>query len=77
MKAQRSRLNREFAPVIGMALAVSLLIGIGGCKAKEQGDSAPPANPQVVQVADMNLITRGPASLADGQKVEAQEEEKK
>lgn len=55
MKAQNSRLNRELAPVLGIALTASLLIG--GCKAKEEGDGAPPANPQVVQVADMNLIT--------------------
>jgi cobalt-zinc-cadmium efflux system membrane fusion protein len=30
---------------------------LSGCKAKQQGDGAPPANPTVVQVADMNLIT--------------------
>jgi len=41
-----------------MALAVAAsLLALSGCKGKEQGDTAPPANPQVVSVADMNLIT--------------------
>jgi cobalt-zinc-cadmium efflux system membrane fusion protein len=41
------------AALIPLALGVLLL---AGCKSKEQGDGAPPPA-QVVQVADMNLIT--------------------
>ena len=30
---------------------------LSGCKSKDNGDTAPPANPQVIAVNDMNLIT--------------------
>ncbi|MGA2539044.1 MAG: efflux RND transporter periplasmic adaptor subunit [Terracidiphilus sp.] len=42
-------------PVLALSLAACASL-LTGCKAKEQGDGAPPAA-QVVQVADMNLIT--------------------
>jgi cobalt-zinc-cadmium efflux system membrane fusion protein len=42
--------------VLAIAVAASLL-ALSGCKPKESGDTAPPANQQVVSVADMNLIT--------------------
>jgi membrane fusion protein, heavy metal efflux system len=41
---------------IALALAVSLIPALSGCKGKEQGETAPPPA-KVVQVADMNLIT--------------------
>ena len=39
-----------------LTLAMTVLIVLSGCKGKEQGDGAPPPA-QVIQVADMNLIT--------------------
>jgi len=39
-----------------LALALTTFIAFSGCKGKEQGDGAPPPA-QVIQVADMNLIT--------------------
>lgn len=39
------------------AAAIAMTLACDGCKSKEQGDGAPPANQQVVSVADMNLIT--------------------
>lgn len=39
-----------------IALAASLPLAFSGCKAKEQGDGAPPPT-QVIRVPDMNLIT--------------------
>ena len=42
-------------PIIVLAALAGLVLA--GCKSKEQGDGAPPPNPQVIQVADMNLIT--------------------
>jgi cobalt-zinc-cadmium efflux system membrane fusion protein len=41
---------------MALGLATSLGIILTGCKAKEQGDGAPPPA-QVIQVADMNLIS--------------------
>ncbi len=41
---------------LALALAAVLGLALSGCKGKEQGDGAPPAA-QVIQVADMNLIT--------------------
>jgi cobalt-zinc-cadmium efflux system membrane fusion protein len=39
-----------------LALATALGMALSGCKGKDQGDGAPPVA-QVIQVADMNLIT--------------------
>ncbi len=39
-----------------IALAASLPLAFSGCKAKEQGDGAPPPT-RVIRVPDMNLIT--------------------
>ena len=39
-----------------ITLAASLPLAFSGCKAKEQGDGAPPPT-QVIRVPDMNLIT--------------------
>ncbi|MGP8271753.1 MAG: efflux RND transporter periplasmic adaptor subunit [Terracidiphilus sp.] len=41
---------------LALALAAGLGLALSGCKSKEQGDGAPPSA-QVIQVADMNLIT--------------------
>lgn len=42
--------------ILALCLSFSAAFFLSGCKAKEQGDGAPPPA-QVVQVADMNLIT--------------------
>ena len=42
---------------LALGLAASAVLLLAGCKAKEQGDGAPPANQPVIQVADMNLIS--------------------
>jgi membrane fusion protein, heavy metal efflux system len=42
---------------VALALIASAFVLLSGCKAKEQGDGAPPANQQVIPVNDMNLIT--------------------
>jgi cobalt-zinc-cadmium efflux system membrane fusion protein len=44
-------------PIPQLALAASLCLVLSGCKAKDQGDSAPPQNQKVITVSDMNLIT--------------------
>src|SRR5580698_11364956 len=44
------------AALVLPAMVLPALV-LAGCKGKEQGDGAPPPNPQVIQVADMNLIT--------------------
>lgn len=49
---QRCRTHRKLIPCVAVAGML-----LSGCKEKEQGDGAPPANPQVVSVADMNTIT--------------------
>ena len=41
---------------LALGLAASLGLLLSGCKAKDTGDTAPPAA-QVIQVADMNLIS--------------------
>ena len=41
------------------ALALSVALTVSGCKAKDEGDGAPPPA-QVVEVPDMNLITIDP-----------------
>jgi cobalt-zinc-cadmium efflux system membrane fusion protein len=40
-----------------LVLAALLCLSVSGCKSKDQGDGAPPANPTVIPVADMNVIT--------------------
>jgi len=47
-----TQLRYLFAGTIVIAAA----LGVSGCKAKDEGDGAPPAA-KVIQVADMNLIT--------------------
>jgi cobalt-zinc-cadmium efflux system membrane fusion protein len=42
---------------LALAVAAFFCVLLSGCKEKDKGDTAPPANPQVVQVNDMNLIT--------------------
>jgi membrane fusion protein, heavy metal efflux system len=42
--------------LITLALGISVIPALCGCKGKEQGETAPPPA-KVVQVADMNLIT--------------------
>jgi cobalt-zinc-cadmium efflux system membrane fusion protein len=41
---------------LALSLAAALGVVVTGCKEKDQGDGAPPANQQIVNVADMNLI---------------------
>jgi cobalt-zinc-cadmium efflux system membrane fusion protein len=41
---------------LALALTASMGLAVSGCKGKDQGDGAPPPA-QVIQVADMNLIT--------------------
>jgi len=41
---------------LGLAVCLGLLSGCKGAKDKDQGEGAPPPS-QVIQVADMNLIT--------------------
>jgi membrane fusion protein, heavy metal efflux system len=41
---------------LALTLATALSFFLCACKSKEQGDTSPPT-PQVIQVADMNLIT--------------------
>ena len=49
---------RQFAvSSLALALATSAGLLLSSCKAKDLGDSAPPANQPVIQVADMNLIS--------------------
>jgi cobalt-zinc-cadmium efflux system membrane fusion protein len=47
---------KQFPRASVLALVVSAGIALNGCKAKEKGDGSPPPA-QVIQVADMNLIT--------------------
>jgi cobalt-zinc-cadmium efflux system membrane fusion protein len=43
-------------PKASLAVALATALTLSGCKGKEQGDGAPPPA-QVIQVADMNLLT--------------------
>ena len=45
---------------VALALAAIGALTLSGCKAKETGSGAPPANQTVIQVADMNLLTIDP-----------------
>jgi cobalt-zinc-cadmium efflux system membrane fusion protein len=51
-----SSLKRLPSTSIALALALSTVLALSGCKEKAQGDSAPPPA-KVIQVADMNLIS--------------------
>ena len=68
--------NAPLAPVLAAPLGLALLgLALSGCKAKQQGDGAPPPA-QVIQVSDMNLITVdskdvGKFPLAAAEKVES------
>jgi cobalt-zinc-cadmium efflux system membrane fusion protein len=42
---------------LAVGLAASLCLVFSGCKANDQGDTAPPQNQKVITVSDMNLIT--------------------
>jgi membrane fusion protein, heavy metal efflux system len=46
-----------------LALAALLSLGLSGCKSKDQGDGAPPPA-QVINVADMNMISIDPKDVA-------------
>jgi membrane fusion protein, heavy metal efflux system len=46
-----------------LALAALLSLGLFGCKGKDQGDGAPPPA-QVINVADMNMISIDPKDVA-------------
>jgi cobalt-zinc-cadmium efflux system membrane fusion protein len=43
--------------LLALGLAASQCLVLSGCKAKDQGDTAPPQNQKVITVSDMNLIT--------------------
>jgi cobalt-zinc-cadmium efflux system membrane fusion protein len=51
-----SFLRRFPKTALALVLATSACLVLSGCKAKEEGNGAPPPA-QVIQVADMNLIT--------------------
>jgi len=51
-----SRIFLKQIPTASLALAAVLGLALYGCKSKDRGDGAPPPA-QVVQVADMNLIS--------------------
>jgi cobalt-zinc-cadmium efflux system membrane fusion protein len=53
-----SRFNWEFSfrTFSALAMAAWLVLAFSGCKAKQEGNGAPPAA-DVIRVADMNLIT--------------------
>jgi cobalt-zinc-cadmium efflux system membrane fusion protein len=49
---------------LALTLAASAALFFSGCRAKDLGDGAPPPNPQVISVSDMNLITIDPKDAA-------------
>jgi cobalt-zinc-cadmium efflux system membrane fusion protein len=49
---------------LALALVTVSGLALSGCKSKDDGDGAPPPNPTVIQVADMNLITIDPRDAA-------------
>ena len=55
------KVSKPLAVAAGIAALLSL--ELSGCKGKDQGDGAPPPA-QVIQVADMNLITIDPKDVA-------------
>jgi len=50
---------------IALGFAAICTLSLAGCKAKETGSGAPPANQTVIQVADMNLLTVDPKDAAN------------
>jgi len=64
-----SSLNSFKRSTLALGLIVPLAV-LSGCKAKDQGDGAPPP-PQVISVADMNLITIDKNDVAKFPLVEA------
>jgi cobalt-zinc-cadmium efflux system membrane fusion protein len=52
-----SRFSLKQTAKTAFALALAASLALSGCKSKEKGDGAPPANQPVIQVADMNLLT--------------------
>ncbi|MGA2085101.1 MAG: efflux RND transporter periplasmic adaptor subunit [Terracidiphilus sp.] len=61
-----SSFRMSCSPGVALALALVTVSGLAlsGCKSKDDGDGAPPPNPTVIQVADMNLITIDPRDAA-------------
>jgi len=61
--AERPALQLDERPAllfaVSLLVAVCVAVALGGCKGKEAGDGAA-ANPTVIHVADMNLITVNP-----------------
>jgi cobalt-zinc-cadmium efflux system membrane fusion protein len=53
-----SSFRMNYLPGVALALALVTVSGLAlsGCKSKDEGDGAPP-HAQVIQVADMNLLT--------------------
>jgi cobalt-zinc-cadmium efflux system membrane fusion protein len=49
-------LKHLYKTSLTLALTVSLVVAVTGCKGKDEGDGAPPPA-KFIQVADMNLIT--------------------
>jgi len=81
-KAQRFH-DRKFISASFVAASVyfvlTALVALPGYKGKDQGEGAPPANPTVIPVADMNLITLDPNdvgkfSLSTGSQIESASE---
>ena len=60
----RFSLKQSAKASFALVLTASLGMALCGCKSKEKGDGAPPANQQVIQVADMNLLTIDPNDVA-------------
>jgi cobalt-zinc-cadmium efflux system membrane fusion protein len=54
--SRSSCLKHLSSALLTLALAASIAM-LSGCKSKDNGETAPPANPQVIAVNDMNLIT--------------------
>jgi len=54
--SRSSSLKHLSSALLTLALAPSIAM-LSGCKSRDNGDTAPPANPQVISVSDMSLIT--------------------
>ena len=50
------RMNYSHRVTLALALAAASGLALSGCRSKEEGSGAPP-QAQVIQVADMNLLT--------------------
>jgi cobalt-zinc-cadmium efflux system membrane fusion protein len=56
---------KQWSKILPVLVLTALMgLALAGCKAKQEGDGAPPANPTVIQVADMNLIAIDPHDVA-------------